>query len=97
MKTLLSLFQLLPAIIQAILALKPLDIAGLSKKQIILHVIDVVAQLGEQIPIALVQAISMLVDKIVTTLQGSDPVVTPDTPAASVIVPPLVIPPAKAA
>jgi len=89
MKTLLQLFQLLPTILQAILGLQPLGIAGLSKKQIILHVIDVCAQLGEQVPIALVQAISLLIDKIVTTLQASDPVVTPGTPAASVITPPV--------
>ncbi len=88
MKTLLSLFQLLPAILQAIVGLQPLGIAGLSKKQIILHVIDVAAQLGEQVPVALVQAISMLIDKIVTTLQA-EPVIVPDTPAATVIVPPV--------
>ncbi len=93
MKTLLALFQLLPAILQAILGLQPLGIAGLSKKQIILHVIDVAAQMGEQVPIALVQAISLLIDKIVTTIQGSEPVVAPDTPAATVITPPV---PAKA-
>ncbi len=87
MKTLLMLFQLLPTILQAILGLQPLGIAGLSKKQIILHVIDVAAQLGEQIPIALVQAISLLIDKIVTTLQDGVPVVTPDTPAATVVTP----------
>lgn len=84
MKTLLALFQLLPAILQAILGLQATGIAGLSKKQIILHVIDVAAQMGEQIPIALVQAISLLIDKIVTTLQG-EPAITPDVPAASVV------------
>ena len=84
MKTLLSLFQLLPAILQAILGLQQTGIAGLSKKQIILHVIDVAAQLGEQIPVALVQAISLLIDKIVTTLETEPVVVPPMAP----IVPP---------
>ncbi len=88
MKTLLALFQLLPAILKAILELQPLGLAGLSKKQIILHVIDVAAQMGEQIPIALVQAISLLIEKIVATIKQEDPVITPATPAASVIAPP---------
>ena len=78
MKNFLLLMQLLPSLLTSVTTLNNVTaIPGESKKQIIFHVIDVAAQIGEKVPSPLVQGISMLVDLIANTI--SPPVVPQPT------------------
>lgn len=72
MKTFLALFQLLPKIIEAVVALQKIAIPGANKKDIILHTISVAAEIGESIPVPLVQAISLMVDRTAASLKTGE-------------------------
>ncbi len=80
MKILLMLFQLLPEVIKSVAALNTVaTLPGASKKQTILHVIDVAAQIGEKIPVPLVSGISLLIDKVAATINNTPIVVVEPT------------------
>ena len=78
MKNFLILFQLLPNILQSVFTLRTVaNVPGEAKKEMILHTISVAAQIGEKVPIPLVSGISLLIDKVVDTINSSE-ITVPD-------------------
>ena len=81
MNILLLLLQFLPSLLQAIFQLKGQPgLPGVSKKEIIMHTLDVAGQFGQSVPNVLVQAIGVLVDKIVGTVNAADQPTVPVPP-----------------
>ena len=74
MNVLLNILKLLPAIIQAVLAVEQIITdpkSGATKKQMVLDSIDAVAKAGEGVDNKTVAAISALVDNVVVSLNKS--------------------------
>jgi hypothetical protein len=74
MGVLLIIFQLLPSIMAAITSVEaaiPGSGSGETKKQIVMAVIEAVLHAGEKIPNSTVQAVSNLIDKLVSTFNAS--------------------------
>lgn len=71
-----------PYVLQGVIAVEQSvkTVPGETKKQLVLSAVQTAAQVGEEIPVPVVQGISALIDNIVTALNNSG-VFTHSTPA----------------